>query len=74
MVGSSQPLLTTLSDGILSFAAISLAIKVPRVADPKTQQIAVLIWGLVMWIMYSFLLSIFRLKNGGYPFALPPFM
>jgi oligosaccharyltransferase complex subunit gamma len=24
--------------------------------------------------MYSFLLSVFRIKNGGYPFSLPPFM
>ncbi|KAG9237585.1 OST3/OST6 family protein [Amylocarpus encephaloides] len=59
--------------GLLSFATISLALKVPRIADPRTQQIAVLVWGGVIFVMYSFLLSVFRIKNGGYPFWLPPF-
>ncbi|KAL2071358.1 hypothetical protein VTL71DRAFT_12593 [Oculimacula yallundae] len=59
--------------GILSFATISLALKVPRIADPKIQQVFVLIWGAVIFVMYSFLLSTFRMKNGGYPFWLPPF-
>ncbi|CAJ2502637.1 Uu.00g100310.m01.CDS01 [Anthostomella pinea] len=60
--------------GLLSFAAISLAIKAPRTRDTKLQQIMVIGWGLVMVITYSFLMSIFRIKNGGYPFKLPPFM
>jgi len=59
--------------GLLSFATISLALKVPRIADPRTQQIAVIVWGGVIFVMYSFLLSVFRIKNGGYPFWLPPF-
>ncbi|KAE8365247.1 hypothetical protein BDV27DRAFT_105698 [Aspergillus caelatus] len=58
---------------ILSFATIALAVKVPRIADSKAQQVAVLIWGTVLFGMYSFLLSVFRAKNGGYPFFLPPF-
>jgi hypothetical protein len=60
-------------DGLLSFATISLALKVPRISDPKTQQLAVIVWGGVIFVMYSFLLSVFRIKNGGYPFWLPPF-
>ncbi|PSS27415.1 hypothetical protein M430DRAFT_130925 [Amorphotheca resinae ATCC 22711] len=59
--------------GLLSFATISLALKVPRMADPRTQQVAVLVWGGVIFVVYSFLLSVFRIKNGGYPFWLPPF-
>jgi oligosaccharyltransferase complex subunit gamma len=65
--------LTTTADGILAFATISLALKVPRMTDPRAQQIAVFIWGGVILGMYSFLLSVFRIKNGGYPFFLPPF-
>lgn len=61
------------SDGILSFAVIALALRVPRMADAKTQQLAVIIWGVILLGMYSFLLSVFRAKNGGYPFYLPPF-
>jgi oligosaccharyltransferase complex subunit gamma len=61
------------TDGVLAFSTITLALKVPRIADAKTQQVAVLAWAGVMFLMYSFLLSIFRFKNGGYPFFLPPF-
>ncbi|KAI0008103.1 hypothetical protein F4779DRAFT_467096 [Xylariaceae sp. FL0662B] len=60
--------------GLLSFATISLALKAPRVRDPKLQQLTVIAWGAVLVLMYSFLLSVFRIKNGGYPFKLPPFM
>ncbi|KAI1812894.1 OST3/OST6 family protein [Poronia punctata] len=60
--------------GILSFATISLAVKAPRIRDFKMQQTMVIVWGIVLVAMYSFLLSVFRTKNGGYPFRLPPFM
>ncbi|KAF2123405.1 hypothetical protein P153DRAFT_371724 [Dothidotthia symphoricarpi CBS 119687] len=59
--------------GVLAFATISLALKVPRIADAKTQQFAVFLWSAVLLCMYSFLLSVFRTKNGGYQFWLPPF-
>ena len=71
---SQLALILTCPDGLLSFAAISLAIKVPRIVDEKAQQAAALIWGAVIFFIYSFLLSVFRMKNGGYPFSLPPFM
>jgi oligosaccharyltransferase complex subunit gamma len=58
----------------MSFCAISLAIKVPRIAEPTTQRVAILAWVGVMFVLYSFFLSVFRLKNGGYPLALPPFV
>lgn len=61
------------TDAILAFATISLALKVPRMVDAKRQQAAVLVWSILMFAMYSFLLSVFRIKNGGYPFWLPPF-
>ncbi|KAI9849760.1 MAG: oligosaccharyl transferase subunit ost3/OST6 [Thelocarpon superellum] len=59
--------------GVLAFATISLAMKVPRMSDPRAQQVAVFAWSAVMLGMYSFLMSVFRIKNGGYPFYLPPF-
>lgn len=60
--------------GVLSFATISLALKVPRMTDANSQKIAIFVWGAVMFGTYSFLMSVFKLKNGGYPFYLPPFM
>jgi oligosaccharyltransferase complex subunit gamma len=59
---------------VLAFCTISLAVKVPRMTDARTQQLAVLIWGGLLFVIYSLLLNIFRVKNGGYPFKLPPFM
>jgi oligosaccharyltransferase complex subunit gamma len=59
--------------GVLAFATISLALKVPRIADARAQQFAVFLWSGVLLCMYSFLLSVFRTKNGGYQFWLPPF-
>lgn len=42
-------------------------------ADARMQQIAVFVWGGIIFGTYSFLMSIFRIKNSGYPFWLPPF-
>ncbi|KAJ5214794.1 hypothetical protein N7468_010473 [Penicillium chermesinum] len=58
---------------VLSFATIALAVKVPRMEDVKGQQVAVLIWGGLLFGTYSLLLSVFKTKNAGYPFYLPPF-
>ncbi|KAK7697782.1 oligosaccharyl transferase subunit ost3/OST6 [Diaporthe eres] len=60
--------------GALAFCAIGLADKAPRIGGVKTQQTMVVLYAGVMLVLYSFLLSIFRVKNGGYPFALPPFL
>ncbi|KAL5604293.1 hypothetical protein BROUX41_002266 [Berkeleyomyces rouxiae] len=59
--------------GILSFCSISLAIKAPRIASPTGQRISVVILTAVILVVYSLLMNIFRYKNGGYPFRLPPF-
>lgn len=70
-----SPWLTLISlDGALAFCAIGLADKAPRLGGVKTQQTMVILYAGVMLVLYSFLLSIFRVKNGGYPFALPPFL
>jgi len=60
-------------DSILTLSTISLGLKVPRMSNPKLQQVAVIAWVAIMFGTYSFLLSTFRTKNGGYPFWLPPF-
>lgn len=60
--------------GVLALSGISLAIKVPRMSDPKTQGVAIVAWGSILFVVYSLLLSVFRGKNVGYPFSLPPFM
>lgn len=59
--------------GVMAFATISLAVKVPRIQDRKWQQTAVFVWCGVMYGVYAFFLRVFKIKNGGYPFSLPPF-
>lgn len=58
---------------VLSFATIALALRVPRILNPKTQAVATWVWVGVMFLTYGYLMSVFRKKNGGYPFWLPPF-
>ncbi|KAK4042598.1 magnesium transporter protein 1 [Parachaetomium inaequale] len=60
--------------GILALSSISLAIKVPRMSDPRAQGVAFIAWFGILFVVYSLLLSIFRGKNPGYTFSLPPFM
>lgn len=62
------------ADGVLALSSISLAIKVPRMTDPRNQGIAFAAWFGVLFVVYSLLLSIFRGKNPGYTLSLPPFM
>lgn len=62
------------ADGILAFGSIALATRVPRMTNPRAQLVVAVVWCVVMMVMNSFLLSVFRIKNSGYPFSLPPFM
>lgn len=43
-------------------------------SDPKAQGVVFLAWWGILFVVYSLLLSIFRGKNPGYSFSLPPFM
>lgn len=72
-VGIETQLVATMY-GMMAFCAISLAAKVPRMDNPRAQQVAVIIWGGILLLTSSFFLNIFRIKNAGYPFSLPPFM
>jgi len=58
----------------LSFGTIALAMKIPRMKDHKRQGIAVVVWSAVVLMLFSFLMAVFKVKNGGYPFWLPPLM
>ncbi|PHH67390.1 hypothetical protein CDD81_160 [Ophiocordyceps australis] len=60
--------------GLLTFCTIGLTTRVPRMSSPQNQLIASLSWLVVMYLLNSFLLRVFRIKNNGYPFSLPPFM
>lgn len=58
----------------LSFGTIALAMKIPRMQESKRQSAAVIVWSGVVLMLFSFLMAIFKVKNGSYPFWLPPLM
>jgi len=57
---------------LLAFSTISLSLKIPRIENAGKQRIAVIIWNVVLLCLFSFLISVFKIKNAGYPFWLPP--
>ncbi|EEQ28502.1 oligosaccharyl transferase subunit ost3/OST6 [Microsporum canis] len=59
--------------GVLSLGSIALAMKAPRILDPQSQRVTIILWSAVTWVMYSFLISVFRGKNASYPLSIPPF-
>ncbi|PWW77132.1 hypothetical protein C7212DRAFT_277706 [Tuber magnatum] len=57
---------------LLAFATISLAMKTPRIENPTRQKAVILIWNAILLVGFSFLMNLFKQKNGSYPFFLPP--
>lgn len=58
------------TDGLLAFTTMALVLKAPAIRDPTNQMIVIWIWSAGILIIYSFLIYVFRIKNGGYPFRL----
>lgn len=53
---------------ILAFSTIMLITKVPTIKDAQKQLLLVVVLSAVIFVAYSFLISKFHIKNGGYPF------
>jgi len=56
--------------GLLASAFLMLTVVTPYTRSPSRQKAQVYLWSIVIFIMYSVLLSLFRVKNKGYPFKL----
>ncbi|PPR08101.1 hypothetical protein CVT24_010562 [Panaeolus cyanescens] len=56
--------------GLLAFSFLMLTLVVPYQSSPQRQRIQVYLWTGVIMIVYSVLVSLFRVKNRGYPFKL----
>lgn len=52
-------------DGLLSLAFLMLTVVIPSQNSPGRQQVQVLLWSSVLFIMFSVLISLFRVKNRG---------
>ena len=53
------------TDGLLGAAFLMLTMVVPYQTSPKRQQAQIWLWSIVVFIMFSVLLSLFRVKNRG---------
>jgi len=56
--------------GLLSFSFLVLTMLVPYQSSPSRQRIQVYLSWFVIMFVYSVLISLFRIKNRGYPFKL----
>ncbi|KAF8495608.1 oligosaccharyl transferase subunit OST3/OST6 family [Gautieria morchelliformis] len=56
--------------GVLSLGFISMTMIIPRHTSPARQRYGVYVWTGVSLTLFSVLVSIFKIKNGGYPFRL----
>ncbi|KDR81638.1 hypothetical protein GALMADRAFT_239708 [Galerina marginata CBS 339.88] len=56
--------------GLLSLSFLMLILVVPYQSSPHRQRMQVYLWTGVTMIVYSVLVSLFRVKNRGYPFKL----
>ncbi|KAF8350694.1 dolichyl-diphosphooligosaccharide-protein glycotransferase [Amanita rubescens] len=56
--------------GLLGVAFLMLTVVIPNQASPSRQRIQIYLWTVVIMIVYSILVSLFRVKNRGYPFKL----
>lgn len=54
----------------LAGIVVMLAKRVPAIKDPNTQRIAAYAGLLGLLLVYSMLINVFKVKNGGYPFRL----
>ncbi|OCF55997.1 oligosaccharyltransferase complex subunit gamma [Kwoniella mangroviensis CBS 10435] len=56
--------------GLLGFSIIALTVLIPAQSSPIKQRVGVYLWLGMLIIVFSLLIKLFRMKNGGYPFAL----
>ncbi|WWC60794.1 uncharacterized protein I303_103370 [Kwoniella dejecticola CBS 10117] len=56
--------------GILAFSIVALTLLIPAQSSPAKQRVGVYLWLAMLVVVFSLLIKLFRMKNGGYPFAL----
>ncbi|KAK1236532.1 oligosaccharyl transferase subunit ost3/OST6 [Marasmius sp. AFHP31] len=56
--------------GTLSFSFLMLMLIVPYQTSPSRQRVQIYLWTGVIFLVFSVLISLFKVKNRGYPFKL----
>lgn len=58
------------ADGLLAFSIVALSVLVPAQTSAVKQRVGVYLWLGMLVIVFSLLMKLFKMKNGGYPFSL----
>ncbi|GMK56493.1 hypothetical protein CspeluHIS016_0303330 [Cutaneotrichosporon spelunceum] len=56
--------------GVLALTVIVLSVFIPAQSSPTKQHIGTYLWLALLVVLFSLLIRLFKLKNGGYPFGL----
>jgi len=56
--------------GVLASAFVVLTLVTPSIASPARQRTQIYLWNIIIVVVFSILLSLFRVKNRSYPFKL----
>lgn len=59
------------TDGILAFAAYTLAFTIPKLQDPIRQRFGVYVWTGISILMMGVLMNLFSMKQGGCELSIP---
>lgn len=58
------------ADGLLAFSIVALSVLVPAQTSAVKQRVGVYLWLGMLVVVFSLLMKLFKMKNGGYPFSL----
>lgn len=70
LTAAPPPGYTNTPDGVAALCVIVLSVFIPAQASPLKQRIGTLLWVGMMVALFSIIIRIFKIKNGGYPFSL----
>ncbi|OXH16078.1 oligosaccharyltransferase complex subunit gamma [Cryptococcus neoformans A1-35-8] len=56
--------------GLLAFSIVALSVLVPAQTSAVKQRVGVYLWLGMLVVVFSLLIKLFKMKNGGYPFSL----
>ncbi|KLT43845.1 putative dolichyl-diphosphooligosaccharide-protein glycotransferase [Cutaneotrichosporon oleaginosum] len=56
--------------GVLALTVVVLSVFIPAQSSPAKQRVGTYLWLALLIVLFSLLIRLFKLKNGGYPFGL----
>ncbi|BEI81082.1 hypothetical protein CcaverHIS002_0202420 [Cutaneotrichosporon cavernicola] len=56
--------------GVLALTIVVLSVFIPAQSSPTKQRVGTYLWLALLVVLFSLLIRLFKLKNGGYPFGL----